>query len=133
METIKKPTIDEIEKLLYEPDKKVILNPDGSISVENLNETVKQLQTKITELEKNRDSDLYVEFGDGKVSVATTKDNKIILSKQLGMGKIGQQNPILNKGNMYTPSNNDIVLKFKNIESLQVVKNTIEDIEQNLQ
>ena len=90
---------------------------------------------ELEELEKmkaTRDSDLYVECGDGNISVMTTEDNKLILSKQLGMGKIGAKNPLVNEHAIYYPSANDIVIKFKNIESLLVVKDAITDIEQAL-
>lgn len=78
------------------------------------------------------EADLYVEFGDGNVAVLTTEDNKLILSKRLGTGKIGDKNPKVKEGDTFHPTANDIVLKFKNIESLRVVKDAIEDIEEQL-
>jgi len=72
-----------------------------------------ELQAELAKVKETRNSDLYVEFGDGKISVMTTEDNKLILSKQLGVGEIGKKN-------------------IKNIESLMVVKDAIEDIEQAL-
>lgn len=75
-----------------------------------------------------KDQDLYLEFGDGNILVLTTEDNKIILSKKHGQGEIGKEGPI-EQGDEYYPSDNDVVMKFKNIESLLVLKEAIESIE----
>lgn len=73
--------------------------------------------------------DLYLEFGDGNILVLTSEDNKIILSRKNGQGEIGKKGPI-KQGDDYVPSGNDVVMKFKNIESLLVLKAAIEDIEE---
>lgn len=90
---------------------------------------MEQLQTQINELEIKRKDGLSVEFGDGKILVFTTTDKTLIFSKRYGTGKVGEIGP-LNKGDLIFPSEDDIVMKFKNIESLKVVKDAIEDIEQ---
>ena len=83
-------------------------------------------------LKEQRDSDLYVEFGKGNVSVMTTVDNDIILSKRLGTGVVGEKNPECVPGTSFVCQENDIRLKFKNLDSLKVVKKAVEDIEQAL-
>ncbi len=77
----------------------------------------------------HREQDLYLEFGDGNILVLTSDDNKIILSRKNGQGEIGKKGPI-KEGHEYIPSDNDVVMKFKNIESLLVLKTAIESLEE---
>ncbi len=101
---------------------------------QNIWKAIEQLTTTKAEnkrLREERQGDLYAEFGDGKILVLVTDDAKLIFAKQHGTGTIGGKGP-LKEGDVYRPSKNDIVFKFKNLESLLVVKEGIEDIEQAL-
>lgn len=85
----------------------------------------------IGQLINDKESDLYLEFGDGNILVLTAEDNKLILSKQNGKGVIGKKGSI-SDGDTYTPSGSDVVMKFKNIESLLILKDAIRDIETSI-
>lgn len=78
-------------------------------------------------VQKQREKDLLVKCGDGNVLVLTTQDHRLILSRQHGTGVIGEKGPIKD-GETYTPSLDDVVLDFKNVESLRVVKDAIDDL-----
>jgi hypothetical protein len=88
-------------------------------------------RTIIGQLLNDREENLYLQFGEGKILILTTLDNKMILSKRNGQGVIGKKGPI-SEGDNYTPSGSDVVMKFSNIESLRVFKDGINDIESQM-
>lgn len=75
------------------------------------------------------EKDLYFEFGNGNILILTTESKKIIFSKQNGQGEIGEMGPF-GTGDEYSPTLDDAVLKFNNLESLLVLKKAVCDIEE---
>lgn len=69
---------------------------------------------------------IILEFGEGKVLIAplTYADGSvgIAFSTRLGQGKINQDHATIKEGSEYDPEKYDVELKFKNQESLDVLK-----------
>ena len=65
-------------------------------------------------------------FGDGKILVAPCTNSDGIpgigLSTQLGTGKVNEKHPTMRKGDVFDPEKYDVILWFKNKESLEVLK-----------
>ena len=104
----------------------------ASSRIPALIQAIRDRDKKIATLEIKRDSDLYAEFGDGKIWVGVLAGNKIVFSKRHGTGVIGTSDPSIKTGDYYAPKANDIVFKFKNIEALKVVKWAIEEVEKDI-
>jgi hypothetical protein len=129
------PTSDEdkewMNTALGEQKEKEV-SPEVRNTVQIISDLRTKLAEKDAEIERLKNENLYLEFGDGKIACFTSVDNKLILSKRHGTGVIGQPALSVRVGDVFFPSGNDVVMKFKNIESLLVVKKSIEEIEEHL-
>lgn len=60
-------------------------------------------------------------FGDGKILISPFRLG-IAFSTQLGQGKVNEKHPTIKKGDKLAADKQDIIFRFKNRESLEVLK-----------
>lgn len=65
-------------------------------------------------------------FGDGKVLI-TPFELGIAFSTQLGQGKVNEKHPTIKAGDTLRTDKQDIIFRFKNKESLEVLKWAVEE------
>lgn len=60
-------------------------------------------------------------FGDGKILISPFKLG-IAFSTRLGQGKVNEKHPTIRKGDELAIDKQDVIFRFKNKESLEVLK-----------
>ena len=60
-------------------------------------------------------------FGDGKILISPSELG-IAFSTQFGQGKVNEEHPTVKKGDTLDTDKQDLIFRFKNKESLEVLK-----------